>query len=99
MSAMAIPPTAMTGATTSMVQPMSTSICTCWTSLVLRVMSEPAPKVETSRSENSLTRSKIFFRRSRPMPMAERAASQVARTERVPWVRLTATMRPPVRQM
>ena len=58
------------GAETSRVHVMSTSICTCWTSLVVRVMSEGAPNFETSRSENSPTRTKIASRTSRPNAMA-----------------------------
>jgi hypothetical protein len=38
------PPTAMIGAAMSIVQPMTTSICTCVTSFVMRVMSDGAPK-------------------------------------------------------
>ena len=83
-TAMITPPTAMTGAVTSMVQLIITSIWTCWTSLVLRVMREPAPNMETSRSEKEPTRSKTSARRSRPMPMAVRAASQVASTVHTP---------------
>ena len=82
-----------------MVQLVSTSIWICWTSLVVRVMSEPAPKIETSRSEKSPTRRKMRARRSRPAPSAERAASQVAATVQVPWSTDTPSMRPPVRQM
>ena len=73
-TAMTMPPTAMTGAVTSIVALIITSIWTCWTSLVLRVMSEPAPKAEISRSEKPLTRSKTSPRRSRPMLIAARAA-------------------------
>ena len=81
---MMMPPTAMTGAVTSMVQPIITSIWTCWTSLVLRVMSDPAPKAVISRSEKPLTRSKTSPRRSRPMLMEDRAARYVAATEHTP---------------
>ena len=76
-----------------------TSIWTCWTSLVLRVMSEPAPKAEISRSEKPLTRSKTAPRRSRPMLIAARAARYVAATVHRPWPTLTASMKAPVRQM
>ena len=50
--AMITPPTAMIGAITIMVKVISTSICTCCTSLVLRVMSDGAPNPVTSRLEN-----------------------------------------------
>ena len=51
-----------------------TSIWTCWTSFVLRVIRDPAPKRVVSRSEKPLTRSKTAPRRSRPMPIEARAA-------------------------
>ena len=54
-SAMMMPPIASSGAVTSMVAPIIASICTCCTSFVLRVISEPGPNCETSRSENALT--------------------------------------------
>ena len=98
-TAMTMPPTAMTGAVTSIVALIITSIWTCWTSLVLRVMSEPAPKAEISRSEKPLTRSKTSPRRSRPMLIAARAARYVAATEHTPWARLTPSMNAPIRQI
>ena len=64
--AMMIPPIARIGAATNSVQVISTTICTCCTSLVVRVISDGAPNCDTSRSENSLTRWKIAPRRSRP---------------------------------
>ncbi len=72
-SAMMTPPTARMGALTSIVDVMSTSICTCCTSLVDRVMSEGAPKRATSRSLNVPTWAKIASRRSRPSAIATRA--------------------------
>ena len=42
--AMMMPPMAIIGAKSISVRPMAISICTCWTSLVLRVMSEGVPK-------------------------------------------------------
>ena len=54
-SAMMTPPMARSGAVTSIVAPIIASICTCCTSLVLRVMSEPGPNFDTSRSEKPLT--------------------------------------------
>ena len=54
-SAMMMPPMASSGAVTSIVAPIIASICTCCTSFVLRVMSEPGPNFETSRSEKPLT--------------------------------------------
>ena len=69
-SAMMMPPTHMIGAVTIIVQVISTSICTCCTSLVVRVISDGAPKRSTSRAENVPTRWKIAARRSRPKPIA-----------------------------
>ena len=71
-SAMITPPTHMIGAATSIVQVISTSICTCCTSLVLRVISDGAPNRFTSRAENPPTRWKIAPRTSRPKPIAVR---------------------------
>ena len=65
-----MPPTMVIGAAASRVADMSTSICTCWTSLVMRVMSDAAPKVSTSWSAKSVTRWKSFRRTSRPKRMA-----------------------------
>ncbi len=53
---MTTPPTHMIGAATSIVQVTITSICTCCTSLVVRVISDGAPNPATSRAENSPTR-------------------------------------------
>ena len=79
--AITIAPTIMIGADTIMVKPSSTSICTCWTSLVSRVISDGAPKCWTSRAENDPTRWKISARTSRPKPIAVRAANHTATTE------------------
>ena len=51
-SAMMMPPTHMIGAVTINVQVSRTSICTCCTSLVVRVISDGAPKCVISRAEN-----------------------------------------------
>jgi len=69
-----MPPIASSGALTSMVAPVMASICTCCTSLVLRVMSDPGPNCDTSRSEKALTLSKTSLRMSRPTRMAALAA-------------------------
>ena len=67
------PPIARIGAETSRVKVISTSICTCCTSFVLRVMSDGAPNLDTSRSLNVPTRWKIAPRTSRPNAIAARA--------------------------
>ena len=46
-----IPITIVSGAATIIVAPSTTSICTCCTSLVMRVMSDGAPNAPTSRLE------------------------------------------------
>ena len=50
-----MPPIIMIGAMTMRLQAMSTSICTCCTSFVERVMSDGAPNWPTSREENPST--------------------------------------------
>ena len=67
------PPTSMMGAATNRVQTMTTRICTCWTSLVIRVMSDGAPKCPTSWAENPVTWWKRARRTSRPKAIAARA--------------------------
>ncbi len=67
------PPIARMGVDTRIVQVMSTNICTCCTSFVVRVMSDGAPNLATSRSEKSPTRVKTVARRSRPSDIATRA--------------------------
>ena len=69
-SAMMTPPIMVIGAEISIVQDSSTSICTCCTSLVLRVISDGAPNRLSSRAENASTRSKIAARTSRPKLIA-----------------------------
>ena len=72
-SANTMPPTHMIGAITISVNVISASICTCCTSLVVRVIRLGAPNLPTSRAENVCTRSKIAARMSRPTAMAVRA--------------------------
>ncbi len=69
-TAMTTPPMTVTGAARARLQAITTSIWTCWTSLVIRVMSEGAPKRFTSRAEKPVTRWKRPSRTSRPKPMA-----------------------------
>ncbi len=72
--AMIRPPTIMIGAETIIVRPIRTTIWTCWTSLVLRVMSDAVPKWLTSTWEKDSTERKIAPRRSRPNDMETFAA-------------------------
>ena len=68
-----MPPTHMIGADTIRVNVSSASICTCCTSLVVRVISDGVPNRPTSRAEKACTRLNTAWRRSRPRPMAVRA--------------------------
>ena len=96
---MMMPPTHMIGAAIIIVHVITTSICTCCTSLVLRVISDGAPKCATSRAENSPTRRKIAPRRSRPKLIAVRAPKYTATSEQAICSRLTASIQPPVLRM
>ena len=69
-NAMITPTTIVIGAAIAIVHAMTTSICTCCTSFVMRVISDGAPKVPTSRAEKSVTWWKRLLRRSRPKLIA-----------------------------
>ncbi len=97
--AMITPPTIMIGAITISVHDSSTSICTCCTSLVSRVIRLGAPKSCTSRWENIPTRWKIAARTSRPKPIAVRAPNQTAATEQMIWRNATPSITAPIRTM
>ena len=98
-SAITTPPTHMIGAATSIVQVTTTSICTCWTSFVVRVISDGAPNLPTSRAENSPTRPKTAPRTSRPKLIAARAPKYTATIEHTIWTSVTSSIQPPVRRM
>ena len=98
-SAMMTPPIASMGAETKSVQVMRTTICTCCTSFVVRVMREGAPKRATSRSENSLTVVKIPPRRSRPSDMAVLAPKYTAVIAHTTCSRVTPSMMAPTVKM
>ena len=98
-TAMMMPPIAIIGAITSMVALIIASICTCCTSFVLRVMSEPAPKCDTSRSLKPETLEKMSPRRSRPRLIAARAAQNVATMAARICPSATSSMNMPVRKM
>ena len=70
LSARTMPPTHMIGADTIMVNVISVSIWTCWTSLVVLVISDGVPNLPTSRAEKSITRLKMAWRTSRPTAIA-----------------------------
>ena len=69
-NAMNTPTAIVIGAAIAIVHAMTTSICTCCTSLVMRVISDGAPNAPTSRVEKSVTLWKRFFRMSRPKLIA-----------------------------
>ncbi len=97
--AITMPPTIMIGADTMSVPPISTSICTCWTSLVSRVISDGGPNCCTSRAEKDPTRAKIAARRSRPKPIALRAENQTAPMEQATWTSVTPSITAPRRRI
>ena len=70
---MITPPTSMIGAMIIMVNVSSTTICTCCTSFVVRVISVGAPNVATSCAENVCTCPNSRLRTSRPNAIAVRA--------------------------
>ena len=98
-TAMTKPPTIMMGAPTMMVRVVWTIVCTCRTSLVLRVSSDEAPKSRISRVENDRARSKMAALRSRPSDMAVRAPNQVAPICPAACTRENSSIRAPLRQI
>ena len=71
---MMMPPTIMIGAATISVPAISTSICTCWTSLVVAGdQRRRAELLDLALARTLPTRWKIVARRSRPKPIAVRA--------------------------
>ena len=72
--AMITPPTAMIGASTIIVRATCKKIWICWTSLVLRVMSEGVPKWFISWAEKRCTALKTSSRTSLPTPIETREA-------------------------
>ena len=98
-SAMMMPPTQKIGADTISVNVSSASICTCWTSLVERVISDGAPNRLTSRAEKEPTRWKTAARASRPNAIAVRAPKYTATIEATIWTTVTDSIMPPVRRM
>ena len=98
-TAMMIPPTDMIGTITMKFSAISTTIWTCWTSLVPRVIRVGAPKRPTSSAENRSTREYTERRMSRPMAMDTRAPNQTAEIAAITWTRATPSITAPVRQM
>ena len=94
-----MPPTHMIGAMTMSVRAACTNTWTCWTSFVLRVMSEGVPKWFISRAEKPWTRVKTAPRMSAPNPIDTRDAQYTATMETNPSTRVIASMTAPVIQM
>jgi len=97
--AITMPPTHMIGAPIISVHAMTTSICTCCTSLVVRVISEGAPYCDTSRALNRSTCRNRVLRRSRPNDIAARAPKNTAAIDPPIWTTLTASIQAPMRMM
>ncbi len=98
-SARITPPIIMIGAMTMMVRLMRTSIWTCCTSFVARVMSAGAPKVPISCWEKDSTWTNWARRTSRPKPIATRAPRKTAAIVHATWTSVTMSIMPPTRQM
>ena len=99
LSARMMPPTHMIGADSSSVNVMIASIWTCWTSLVLLVISDAVPRWLTSRSENISTRLKIPCRTSRPSAIATFAPKYTAPIAHRICTRVMPSISPPVVRM
>ncbi len=97
--AMMTPPIARIGADTMSVAVTCTSICTCCTSLVVRVISDGAPNCPTSRCEKPTTRWNSALRRSRPAPIASFDPKYTATTAQTTWTRVMPSITMPVDQM
>jgi hypothetical protein len=98
-SAMMMPPTAMIGAEMIMFREKSTTIWICWTSFVLRVMSDGAPKMLTSCCENVCTLPKMAARTSRPKAIAVFDPQYVPTIAAMPSRNVMASIIPPVDMM
>ena len=79
-TAITTPTTIVIGAATAIVHAITTSICTCCTSLVTRVMSDGEPNWPTSRADNRVTLWNIPWRTSRPNFIANLAEKYMAAT-------------------
>ena len=99
LSARMMPPAAVMGAATSIVHVMSTSICTCCTSFVMRVISDGAPNCCTSCAEKPVTWWKSAARTSRPKPIDACEPKYTAATAKTICTSVTTSMMPPTRQM
>ena len=87
------------GAATSSVHDISTRIWTWVTSLVMRVISDGAPKWATSCAEKLVTRWNSAPRTSRPNAIATRAPKYTALIANATCTNVTSSMTPPIFQM
>ena len=94
-----IPPTMRIGAEMITVSATKTSVWTCWTSFVLRMMRDAGPKRLTSAWEKRSTAAKIALRTSRPKPIATRAPKYTAATDASASAKVTTSISPPTRRM
>ena len=94
-----MPPMHMMGVATMKFRPISMSICTCWTSLVPRVIRVGAPKTLTSFAEKLVTLRNTPRRRSRPNAMAALDPKYTPAIAVATWISATPSITPPVRQM
>lgn len=94
-SASATAPTHMTGTETSTVQAASTNCWTCWTSPVVRVMSDAVPKRANCLPDMPCTLVKTAALRSLPSLAATRTPRWIAAPAHATCASVTATMTPP----
>ena len=92
-----MPPTHVIGAATIIVQAISTSIWTCCTSLVMRVISDGAPNCAdlAGREAGDLVE-QVAARTSRPKPIAALAPKYTAAIAKTIWTSVTASISAPV---
>ena len=98
-SAMMIPPTIRIGAEIMSVRAMNTTVCTCCTSFVLRVISDGGPNLLTSTWLKVWTVRKMALRTSRPKPIATWAPQYTPRIDVTPSASETTSISPPTRTM
>lgn len=99
LTARTTPPTLMIGAMTISVSAICKNSWICWTSLVLRVISEGVPKWSMSRAENAWTRAKTAALMSAPTPIVVRDAQYTATIAIAPKPSVIPSMTAPVVKM
>ena len=75
---------------------ITATICTCWMSLVVRVISEAVEKRSVSAWEKSMTLANTCPRRSRPMAADTREARKPTEMAAAAISRATSSISPPV---